>query len=183
MEHVRRLAQRMGAFHQHGAAHREDLDCQAQLRVQVRVVPASEADRQVVVVAGEVRRPRIGRHADVDLRVGLDETVQPWDQPLGSEGGRDVHAQHGSQFRAELPGGVGQEVERLLHRRQVGPPGGGQRQRLGFPQEQGNAKVLLQCLDLVAHRRRRDEHLLGRPRETRVAGGDLEGPQGVQRGK
>src|SRR5574337_976854 len=62
-------------------------------------------------------------------------------------------------------------------------PGSGQRQRLRFAQEQGNAQVLLERLDLVAHSRRSDEQLVGRPGEARMAGSDFEGPERVQRGK
>jgi hypothetical protein len=180
---VGRLAQRMLALQQRRAADREHVDRQAQFRMQVRVVPAAEADRHVVVVAGEVRRAGIRGHADVDLRVRLDEAVQPRDQPLHREGRRDVHAQHRREFGAELPGGVGEHAEGLLHGRQVGAAGGGQGQRLGFAQEQRHAQVLFERLHLVAHGRRRDEQFLGCLGEARMPGCDLERPQGVQRGK
>ena len=123
-----------------------------------------------------------GGHADIDLGVGIAETTKPRHQPAG---GKRIEGIDGEPLRCIDPQqpyrrGI-DRIEALAQGLKVGLSLGGQPQTAIDPVEQRQAEPLLECFDLVADRRLCHVQLPRRLGEAQMAGGSLEGAQGVQR--
>jgi len=171
-----------GPCQQRRAAHGRHLHRQAQFGMQARVVTAPVAHFDIHIVALEVGHVLGRRYAQVDIRMPGHEALHAGDQPFHRERRRQIELE-----RLRLPfalhpvGGLHQLAESLLDARQIGLARAGQDEGFGVAHEQGDPKIVLQHLDLVADGRRGDAQLLGRARKAEMARGDLEGAQRVQR--
>ncbi|GAA3111088.1 hypothetical protein GCM10020001_032040 [Nonomuraea salmonea] len=104
----------------------------------------------------------------LDAGVRAVEAGQRVGHQPGAERGRRAQAYPAPaqprELRHLLPGGVG-VGEDAAGQRQQRLASGGQRDVAARPREQPGAEILLQRLDLLAQRRLRDPHALGRLRE------------------
>ena len=113
-----------------------------------------------------------------------EKALQPGRQPIEREGEVGPDVEQVLLFRGEeLAGAQGQELEGVLHRRQIAPAGFRQPQAARPPEEQRLAQQAFQVANLLAHRRLGDVELFSRRGETEAPGRRFEGTQPVQRGQ
>ncbi len=197
---VRRPQQRvLGMRHQARAADRRDRERDQLVHLEARVIAAAVEYRHVGIGQpgidrGEFRRRALARalrslaqpggYAHVHLGLRFQETMQARHQPARGERRRRAHHQHAPALvRAQPLHRLHQVVEPLAQLGQAGLRHVGQFQRAVVPQEQLHPEMLLQRLDLVAHRRGRDVQLECGFFHTQQARGGLESLQGIERGQ
>ena len=150
--------------------------------MQPRPVPVTVPDRQVDVLAREVDVMQRRRHPELDLGKGLREAAEPVHQPLGGEVGRRADREHPRTLPLQQPLGAERDpVERVADHVEIFAAGLGDHQPLALAIEKLEAELGFERLHLVADRALGDAELLRGPGEALVAGGGLEGPDGVQR--
>src|SRR3546814_1374457 len=183
---VARVAQRRTLGQEFGARHREDGLVHEGRRGEARKALLTEADCHVdtVCLGLQVDHRRVGADAQVDLGVALVEAAEPRDQPLHGERWAGGHRQNAAvpllaqlvDLVEEAPEGAlccGRQLLALV----------GEREATRAAVKQREAEAGLELLDLLADRALGDVQLGGRAREAEMAGGDLEGAQGRQRGR
>ena len=156
---------------------REHLIREQQLDIEPGIAAGAVADRDVEIALGHVD-DRVGRgDPHIDLGPLLVEPVQPQDQPFGGQGGRCGHGQSpGVVVRPQSPD------RRLDAGKGLGKPGqqhssrGGELDRPVHAVKQPDPEILLQGMDLMADRGRRDMELVGGLAEAHMAGRRFEGP-------
>lgn len=161
-------------LHQSRAAHRECGRVQQSLGARIRVVASPVADRQIDLIVDEVRQAVVRFDADANLRmIGL-EAMESRCQPFRRERGQRADPD-------DLVTDVDHLLQRILEQGKDGvellgqrTPGLGKNDGAVVTQEQLHFEMVLEALDLVADRRRRNEQLLGRCRETLPARRRLE---------
>ncbi len=137
---------------------------------------AAVADRQVDVGAGEVHQLYVRRDPDLDIGVAGPETLQPRQEPLGTEGRGDrdrddvVLSVRGTQGVDALL----QAFESIGQARQGGFRRGGRDDAAAGPSEQRRADPFLHGPYVVGDRARRHPQLLGGPTEAAQAGAGFE---------
>ncbi|MDR6146969.1 hypothetical protein QE363_002762 [Sphingomonas sp. SORGH_AS870] len=142
----------------------------------------SEADGIIQPLPRQIDPIVVDRHAQVDVRMGGREIVQPCQQPAGGEGPDHADVQHileppigeAIQRRAD-------SVERLRQHRHQRLPVIGQRQPTRQAVEQPRPQPFLQPCDLMADRALADAQLDRRAGEVQMPCRRLEGAQGVER--
>lgn len=114
----------------------------------------TEGDGNVDLRAQHVHGAVAGHQADVDFRVGFVEAVQARHQPVGGEGEVGGHLQHlvlgprAHRLQAEVDG-----AQAVLHMNEEQAPAVSQFDAAVDAVEQPRRQLLLQALDLLAHRR------------------------------
>ena len=182
MPQVLGLLERRLVLKQGRAADRHHLLVQQELRAQVRIAAPAVADADVDLVAVEIDQPDRGGDPGVDVGLGLAKTLDPGHQPLGGEGGGGRDRDQAAGLQVPDPGDPGgQVVEAVAQVRQGRLAGLGQPDRPLAALEQGHAQIVLQALDLMADGGGGHVQLLRRLGEAEMAGGGLEGAQGVER--
>jgi len=195
---IGRHPERLCAGQQARATHRRVERRKQPLDLATGILAAPEADEHLGLIGragrfldgwrlggiGRVDHDQRGRHVQLDFRMARREAGQMADQPAGHEGRRRRDEQATALVVA--PGAVdggGEGIEPLAHLGQHGPPLGGQFDGARQPVKQGKAEVVLEAADLVADGGRRHRQLFAGQFEAQVAGGGLEGAQGVQGGQ
>ena len=181
-QHVGGLGQAIAPDKQLGAAHREQLLGAQPNDVEAGPIAVAMANGEIDVLAREVHVVQRGRHAQVDARMLLGKAAQAVDEPLGGKVRRRADGKRAGGLALEQPlGADGNAIEGVAQDREVLAPGLGDDETLPLAIEELDPELRLQRLDLMAHRPLGDEQLLGRPGETFMAGGRLEGLQRIQR--
>ena len=139
------------------------------------------ADGEVEAVAVEILDARVGHDAHVDPRVAASETGKTRNEPQGRErvrgGDREAFF---PRLGAQSVRGGAHGGEDLRRGRVEGPARVGERERAMAPLEELHAELVLQLLDLPAHRRLGQEELLARLGEGQVARRRLEPHEQIQ---
>ena len=139
------------------------------------------AQREVEAVALEVLDFGVRSDAHVDAGVLAREAREARDQPERGEGMRGGHGERLlARLRAQPVGCSAHRREGLRRRGVELVPRLGQRKRAMPPLEQRHAELVLELLDLAAHRRLREVELLARLGEGEVARGRFEPDQEVE---
>jgi hypothetical protein len=139
-------------------------------------------DREVEAVAVELLHARVGHDAHVDAGTAAGEAGEPRDKPQRGERGRSGDRKPFlSRLRAQPVGGGAHGGQDLRRRGIERLPRLRERERPVAALEQLHPELLLQLLDLAAHRRLGEEQFLARLGEGQVARGGLESDQQVQR--
>ncbi len=139
-----------------------------------------QADRDVGLAHREVELAVVDHHADLYVRVELEELANPRRQPARAEGdgGRDLER----AFRAVLQLGEealghGELGEDLARRREQQLALLGQDEAAGMAMEQRHGEALLERADLPADRRLAEVQRLTRMGEAAGLGNRVENPQ------
>ncbi|MNT34305.1 hypothetical protein D3C72_1702790 [compost metagenome] len=150
--------------------------------LQARVAAQPVPDRDVHAVAREIRQGIAGDDLQIDVGVARVKVVQARNQPGRCEESGGADGKHAACRRRRDAGrGVQYLAKRIADGRQVVPAGIGQQDAAVHAHEERHAQVLLQRLDQLADRARRDAQLLRRRLHGLMAGGGIEGAQGIER--
>ena len=116
------------------------------------------------------------------IGMGAQEIGQAGLQPLGREAvARGDDERTSLRLRRHQRRGFGDDAHRMLDLARIGAARAGQDRAAGMALEQRHAQELLELLDLVADRRRRDAQFLGTLSEAAVPRGGFEGQQRLER--
>ena len=182
LEDIGRLAQPAAPGQQFWTAHREQLFRAELDRVEARPVAVAMADREIDFLAREVDMMQGCRHAQVDVCVRFGKMPEPVHQPLGGEIRRRADGQDAGILPFEQPLGAERDpVQRIADDGQIVAARFGDDEALAFTVEQLDGELGFERLDLMADRSLRHAKLVGRPRETLMPRGGLEGLQGIER--
>ena len=174
----------MRAVQEVGRAHGQDGFRHDLLGAQALIDAFAVAQGEVDVGGVEVGHGDVGRDPDFGLGVLLLELLEPRGQPFGGEGGRrGDHQAVAAGGRAHVVDGFGHHFEGVGEERQGGLAGVGEQDGAAGAAEKGGAGELFELADLLGNGARGDVQFLGRAGEGQVAGGGLEGAQGVQGGE
>ena len=144
--------------------------------------PRTKPNRVIQPFSRHIHAIVVGRQAQIYERMFRLEVRQPRQQPAHRERPHRADRQHLAKMSAlESLERLRDMVERLAQHRQQGFAFAGQHQPAGQAFEQGDAELSLKAFDLMAHRRLRDTQLHGRPGETQMPRGGLEGAQCIER--
>ncbi len=177
-----------------GGAHGHQLQPHQPLRRDLRVVAVAEANGDVDpgalelgraedAVTGSIHRMQAGLQAHFSVGADGVEAMQPRHDPLRGEQRFGAHGDDQALFAvgADLVHRAPQGLKPLMQLWQSRTRGRGQADPPVVADEQLDAQILLERLDLVTDRRGGDVQLLGRRSEALGARGDLEVGQCDQR--
>ncbi len=164
-----------------GTAHRDHGDRGDAVAAQPRIAAKSMADRQVDAVGDKIGQPAGRCDVQFDVRVARGKPAEPRHQPGCGERRWRAYRQHaGPRQRLHPARRLADLAEGVADRHEIGLSGFGQCERAVGATEQCRAKPLLQAAHQLADRARRNGQFGGGLLHAEVAGGCLEGAQGVQ---
>src|SRR5262249_15649559 len=179
---IRGRAQPVAAVEKLRTANRKELLRAETGQLQAGVGSVAVANGEVDVLAREVDVMHGGADPQIDLRMGLSETAQPMDEPLGREIRRGAHGERAAALALQQAlGSVADAVESIAHDHEIGATGLGDHQPLSLAIEQLQAEFGLEWLDLMADGALGDAEFLGRAREALVPGRGFESLERIER--
>ena len=178
-EQVARLSKRWTGGQQSRAAHRNDDVVEQTVADNARIFPGAEANAYIDVVAIEIAHLIGDVEAKFDPGLMLAEIVDTPHQPFGRKlrVERNFQERHAARHLLRPRNGPVEQVERIdrsleQHRACLGQPDGP-----AGAGKQNDAELILDFLDLVADRRRRQPELIRGPGEIEVPGRRFQRPQ------
>ena len=173
---------RAPAAEQSGARDGEQLLAAQELAMQPAAGRGCEADREVDVLAFEVRERAARAQHDFDPRSPLAEVREAGQQPAVRERRESRQCQHAARaLRAQARRRFAEQRKSGRELRQVVSPFFGQHEAASEPVEQGSVEVLLESSYLLAHGRGADVQLGGGRDEAAEPSRSFEGAQRIQR--
>ena len=183
-QQVARLVERRSRCEQPRAANRDDDVLEQAFGDQTRIFAGAETDGDVDVVMAEVAQLAGYVEAQLDVGAQFAEQVDPRHQPFRGEHGVHGELELGRAAR-QLAGPRHRKAEaaqRLDGGRVDDRSGLGELHHAAGADKQQHAQLVLDFLDLMADRRRRQPELVRCAREIEVAGSRVECPQRARSG-
>ena len=163
------------------AAHRDHGDAGDAVAAQAGIAAEAVADRHIHAIGREIRQTTRGGDVELDIGMPRAEAAEPRHQPGGGERRRRTDRQHAGIRQCPQPTRrLADLAECVADRREIVLACLGQHQRAVAAAEQLCAQPLLQSAHQLAHRARRHRQFGRRLLHAEMAGGGLEGAQGVE---